>query len=973
MKKFTTILLCAAMAISFLCPCVSAQASTPDYDNHDIIKEVAYAYDRHTEILYDQLNARRHIYASPEDATAQRTLYLDCSSFVNSCYREAFGVNVMPVAITPGTTGTSPQTGNFTDYARNNPDNPDVIGYWENADYTTDEAKQTLLSKVRGMLEIGDLLVYRHGKTSDSSGHVYIYVGNDTFLHCYGGGSYSRNENNPIKSYDANESEEASGMVSNISANTIFNKPDNKRYLFYETESDTVRNFCLLRPLARGLTPTAETLKRMEIPGVVMGKTASVFENSAVYTGDVITYTVKIQNTTSNVYQDIPLTDLIPAGTEFVSGSDGVSVSDGNLTWNGDIGAKATVTVSYDVRVTATAPATLIKSDSTYVNGVKLGNITHTLSGYSNVYGALIGEKAIEYEQKEEGFENGLELVNSLYKSVLGTEIFSQSTAGDALADLIDVNNRTYRTDTALSNMIVPNLYGGYDIRYGWLYDSSQNDRARLISKEELEEGDIILADYSKGSALYVYIGNSTLITVEDGKCKKLTIGDNIYRNTLSDGTYEYPDNILISLLAYNRWAILRPSMVNTASEFNVEAIEIVTPPTKTQYISGESFDATGMVVSAVFSDGSKQEIKGYSVTPEVLNYPQDSVTIGFGGLTATVNVSVAAVLKTISVSEASVLDVGSKVKVEGYVVGVACEGDSADKEMLIKDTSEDTIIAVRNIPTSYGTYDNNYGYTKGDKIVFVATVSADSQYTNKKYLSFSSADNETKTSTIVSSGNEVTYKLDKVATIDSWTDMQKIYKSTYTPYTYLKITGGSYFYKHSSSVFRLHKNGSATEAADIKFKGNQYYSIRNDAMTLNLGSDWTNLFFDEAKTGFPGTYTDKDFYALYIGGNNTYLQLVILDEDWVYDGEFGIDGLGEDKKSAKINVSTVGTYSVIFADYEAGKLENIDIVPVTANRTGKFYINMKKDNFVLEAGDKIMLWNNMATMMPLCEELEIK
>lgn len=973
MKKFITMLLCTAMAISFLCPCVGAQESTPAYDNHDIIKEVAYAYDRHTEILYDQLNARRHIYASPEDATAQRTVYLDCSSYVNSCYREAFGVNAMPIEITSGTTGTAPQTGNFMNYAKNNLTNPDVIGYWENANYTTDAEKQNILAQVRGMLEIGDLLAYRHGKTSDSSGHVYIYVGNDTFLHCYGGGSYSRNESNPIKSYDANESEEANGMISNISANSIFSNTTHSRYLFKETESDTVRNFCLLRPLARGLTPTAETLKRMEIAGVVMGKTASVFENSAVYTGDVITYTVTLRNTTKNVYSDVPLTDVIPAGTEFVSGSEGVSADGANLTWSGDIGANATVTVSYDVRVSATAPGTLIKSDSTYVNGVKLGNITHTLSGYNNVYGLLIGEKAIEYEQNEESFENGLKLVNSLYKSVLGTEIFSQATVGDALADLIDVNNRTSRTDTALSKMIVPNLYGGYDIRYGWLYDPSQNDRSRLISKEELEEGDIILADYSNGSVIYIYIGNSTLITVEDGKCKALTIGDNIYRNTLSDGTYEYPDNILISLLAYNRWAILRPSMVNTASEFSVKSIEIVTPPTKTQYVSGDSFDSTGMVVSAVFSDGSKQEIKGYSVTPEVLNHPQDSVTIAFGGLTATVDVNVSAVLKTISVSEASALDVGTKVKVEGYVVGVACEGDSADKEMLIKDTSEDTIIAVRNIPTSYGTYDNNYGYTRGDKIAFVATVSTDSQYTNKKYLSFSSADNETKTSTIVSSGNEVTYKLDNVVTIDSWTNMQKIYKSTYTPYTYLKITGGSYFYKHSSSVFRLHKNGSATQATDIKFKGGQYYSIRNDVMTPNLGSDWTNLFFDEAETGFPGTYTDKEFYALYIGGNNTYLQLVILDADWVYDSKFDIDELGEDKKSAKINVPTAGAYTAIFADYEAGKLKNIDIVPFSANRTGKVYVNMKKDNFVLEAGDKIMLWDSLAAIKPMCEDLEIK
>ena len=52
--------------------------------------------------------------------------------------------------------------------------------------------------------------------------------------------------------------------------------------------------------------------------------------------------------------------------------------------------------------------------------------------------------------------------------------------------------------------------------------------------------------------------------------------------------------------------------------------------------------------------------------------------------------------------------------------------------------------------------------------------------------------------------------------------------------------------------------------------------------MTKNLGSGWTSLLFEERVDGYPGTPVEKEFYALYIGGNNSYYQLVILDADWI-------------------------------------------------------------------------------------------
>lgn len=46
-----------------------------------------------------------------------------------------------------------------------------------------------------------------------------------------------------------------------------------------------------------------------------------------------------------------------------------------------------------------------------------------------------------------------------------------------------------------------------------------------------------------------------------------------------------------------------------------LSSLQIVTPPSKTTYLLGEAFDATGLTVNAVYSDGQTQEITDYTVT----------------------------------------------------------------------------------------------------------------------------------------------------------------------------------------------------------------------------------------------------------------------------------------------------------------------------------------------------------------------
>ena len=69
----------------------------------------------------------------------------------------------------------------------------------------------------------------------------------------------------------------------------------------------------------------------------------------------------------------------------------------------------------------------------------------------------------------------------------------------------------------------------------------------------------------------------------------------------------------------------------NIDSLIYIKELEIVTPPSKTEYVDGEAFDATGMVVNANISDGGVMEnVTGYSVSPETLTADITEVTISF-------------------------------------------------------------------------------------------------------------------------------------------------------------------------------------------------------------------------------------------------------------------------------------------------------------------------------------------------------
>ena len=528
---------------------VSVTVSPIIYDvRRDCVVKTAYAfYYQSDDIDFDAQNMRRHINPTPEDATSFNKIFLDAASFVDAVYYNAFGVGVLPVQSSKQ--GETPIT--IALYAKNNPTNPDVIGFWETANYTTAEERSERLSTVRGMLEIGDVIVTRIGSKSPSGGRVYIYLGNDQFMYCNGGSknNYVHNGKSPEEAYDA-----LNGNALVIeSARNLFENKSSAHYLFYEKNGSKAFDFALIRPIARDLTATKQALGRLTIPTLSIEKSVDVGPYAAVFTGNTITYTITLSNKSEYAINNISFTDTIPKYVELVKASDNLTVDGNKLSWNGSVTSFGTVTIRYIVKVSSADPGSIIRSDRSEVNGVKLNSIINTVAGISEEKINTVVKTAKTYVDSSIGFSDPITVAKSIYKDSIGIDIFSYETVVEALDKLIDTRTSSYNPEAEYSGLMIPDLCGGNAI---WEGNAADSNRVRLITKDYLTKGDIILAEYTNKdgetcSVVYIFLGSRNCLAINsvNGMCTQVTISNSIAQN------------ILVSLYSYDKYAVIRPSM----------------------------------------------------------------------------------------------------------------------------------------------------------------------------------------------------------------------------------------------------------------------------------------------------------------------------------------------------------------------------------------------------------------------------
>ena len=155
-------------------------------------------------------------------------------------------------------------------------------------------------------------------------------------------------------------------------------------------------------------------------------------------------------------------------------------------------------------------------------------------------------------------------------------------------------------------------------------------------------------------------------------------------------------------------------NMVGGGGGIKLQSIAVTTPPTKTSYLSGESFDPAGMVVEATYSNGATLACTGYSYEP---NTPLDDgttkVTIRYteGGVTKTAEQAITVVhrLESISVTTKptkTTYEYGDTFSSSGMVV-TATYSDGATVNVTGYTTSPSVLSAV-------GTQKITVSYTEG-------------------------------------------------------------------------------------------------------------------------------------------------------------------------------------------------------------------------------------------------------------------
>ena len=145
---------------------------------------------------------------------------------------------------------------------------------------------------------------------------------------------------------------------------------------------------------------------------------------------------------------------------------------------------------------------------------------------------------------------------------------------------------------------------------------------------------------------------------------------------------YTYEPEVMLEgvtevIISYEFAGVTKTCSQPISAVRTLSKVDVITQPTKTAYKYGDTFDPSGMVVQATYSDGSTEIVEDYSYTPTgALGLNDTTVTVSyeFAGKTATTtfDITVARVLSSIAITTAptkTAYKYGEKFSSSGMVV----------------------------------------------------------------------------------------------------------------------------------------------------------------------------------------------------------------------------------------------------------------------------------------------------------------
>ncbi len=570
-------------------------ALTADAENHipEILAAVARAYFNQSyesrtdssvkpQTQYDQYNYRRNFNATPEDATSQRALYLDCSSFVNSVYYFTFARNLLEV-------GKSVSTKNINADMKTREAGPDKeLLYYitgdELAAYKANAADAAAFwNEVKSVLQPGDVINYYRADT----GHVIMYLGDGKIIHSTGSANAKTSAGgvDPKTSIEKAAVDEAVYGTINIDDWDRFftktvtpatqqdgRKSTSNSYLF----ADNVTAIAIFRPAdpetgrMRNSSLTPYAIARYLYDGLNIEKAATrqgadLYYGNSVYSGDEITFKVTVVNTSSKAMMSINAEEEIPKNLSFVSASDpGVYFADENkICFHvGNLGAGEKAEFTYVLKVNeGLAGGTDIEDSKTYVNSIRTNKLIYELAA------VRIDSEKIEAAINQTlgtKFDNDIKAAAAVYAKlgIPGAELLNSFATPKAVINKYIVSN-TVMLAAKDSSVLCHVIYGGLSVANEEITSANKslkyekvNTRLRRVLISNLEDGDIICAHsgYNDSYTAYIYYNHALYGLDASGAFADLD------PSKLSIGTTV--QDYLDTLTAYKEFLVLRPSLV---------------------------------------------------------------------------------------------------------------------------------------------------------------------------------------------------------------------------------------------------------------------------------------------------------------------------------------------------------------------------------------------------------------------------
>ena len=294
-----------------------------------------------------------------------------------------------------------------------------------------------------------------------------------------------------------------------------------------------------------------------------------------------------------------------------------------------------------------------------------------------------------------------------------------------------------------------------------------------------------------------------------------------------------------------------------------------------------------------------------------------------------------------LSVSELKTKAVGGVYVLEGTVVAI---GQANVAEFVILDETTGDMIGVSGLSTGGAIKSNDLtsNYKVGDRVAIPVKLvkkaeTAGTSDSKKLYCEFSTEG--VISGMVLSSGNQYNLPKDKATVISNQEELRSFLtmpERENSFYKLVKLHGKVNYITFASgtSLFYRFFFDGVTNYADQKIDGKNTSPVFfSNATFATTGKTFGEIVFGDANYRSSNwenpVYTQKDIYALFIGGNNYYHQFVLLMEDSVSDGEL----VSVEPKHASISLQKGATFQPenydLLLTYSLGTSKYI---PITAD-----------------------------------------